>query len=159
MVSRSSDSPGRARISRRTIAQGRPECFRFTCMLMCVFFRCTLHMRPRVQRAPGLPCALFFRGEVILQASDKTMSRERRIMSQRHCAEPTGRARIRAVRWLAMTLPIVVPAPDAQLRIRSRGPHSAHALIWRFDSTVSWLEAGTTRTLTPAPIVIKHNYS
>src|SRR5665213_623426 len=30
-------SPGRARISRQTIAQGRPECLRFTCMLMCVF--------------------------------------------------------------------------------------------------------------------------
>ena len=51
--------PGRARISRQTIAQGRPECFRFTCMLMCVFCCCPLHMRPRVRRAPGFPCALF----------------------------------------------------------------------------------------------------
>jgi hypothetical protein len=27
----------RARISRKTIARGRPECFRFTCMLVCAF--------------------------------------------------------------------------------------------------------------------------
>src|SRR5665213_3379481 len=36
-------SPGRARISRQTTAQGRPECFRFTCMLVCAFLvhQCT----------------------------------------------------------------------------------------------------------------------
>jgi hypothetical protein len=28
-----------------------------------------LHTRPRVQRAPGLPCALFFVGEMNLQTS------------------------------------------------------------------------------------------
>src|ERR1700744_5096465 len=56
-------SPGRARINRKAIAQGRPDCFRFTCMLMCsIFFDAQQHMRPRVQRAPGLPCALFIGG-------------------------------------------------------------------------------------------------
>ena len=41
-------------------------------MLVCVFLMCSLHTRPRVQRAPGLPCALFrFRGEGYLQSSDK----------------------------------------------------------------------------------------
>src|SRR5665213_4266042 len=30
-------SPGRARISRKAIAQGRPDCLRFTCMLVCAF--------------------------------------------------------------------------------------------------------------------------
>src|SRR5665213_1000696 len=36
-------SPGRARISRKAIAQGRPECLRFTCMLVCALFvhQCT----------------------------------------------------------------------------------------------------------------------
>ena len=29
-------------------------------MLVCVFFFANLHARPRVQRAPGLPCALCF---------------------------------------------------------------------------------------------------
>ena len=58
MVSKGSDSPGRARISRRAIAQGRPECSRFTCMLVCAFLCASMHTRPRVRRAPGLPCAL-----------------------------------------------------------------------------------------------------
>jgi hypothetical protein len=62
MVARGSDSPGRARISRQAIAQGRPECSRFTCMLVCAFLCASMHTRPRVQRAPGLPCALFVLG-------------------------------------------------------------------------------------------------
>ena len=45
-------------VSRKAIAQGRPECFRCTCMLVCAFFMRKSHARPRVQRAPGLPCAL-----------------------------------------------------------------------------------------------------
>src|SRR5258708_9713097 len=31
-------------------------------MLVCVFFCASLHTRPRVQRAPGIPCALFYLG-------------------------------------------------------------------------------------------------
>ena len=34
-------------------------------MLVCVFFKCALHTRPRVQRAPGLPCALLLRRDRI----------------------------------------------------------------------------------------------
>ena len=72
MVARSSDSPGRARISRKAIAQGRPECFRFTCMLVCAFPCASMHTRPRVQRAPGLPCALCLkRARTICKTSDK----------------------------------------------------------------------------------------
>src|SRR6185437_2659895 len=48
----------RARISRQAIAQGRPECFRRTCLLVCAFSKHQMHTRPRVQRAPGLPRAL-----------------------------------------------------------------------------------------------------
>ena len=55
-------SPGRARISRKAIAQGMPDCLRCTCMLVCAFFCASMHTRPRVQRAPGLPCALFIWG-------------------------------------------------------------------------------------------------
>jgi hypothetical protein len=86
MVARSSDSPGRARISRKAIAQGRPECFRFTCMLVCAFPCASMHTRPRVQRAPGLPCALCLKREqTIWQTSGKSLSRERRLTSRRPC--------------------------------------------------------------------------
>jgi len=52
---------GERGISRQTIAQGMPECSGCTCMLVCAFFY-TLHTRPRVQQAPGIPCTLRFRG-------------------------------------------------------------------------------------------------
>src|SRR5665213_4570613 len=55
-------SPGRARISRKAIAQGRPECFRFTCMLVCAFpvHQCT---RDRGCSAhPVFPAPSFRRG-------------------------------------------------------------------------------------------------
>jgi hypothetical protein len=45
-------------ISRKAIAQGRPECFPLPCMLVCTFCLRKSHARPRVQQAPGLPCAL-----------------------------------------------------------------------------------------------------
>src|ERR1700730_6175701 len=32
----------------------------------CAFLRTILHTRPRVQRAPGIPCSLFSRGEQIV---------------------------------------------------------------------------------------------
>jgi hypothetical protein len=41
--------------NRKTTAQGRPECFRFTCGPTPVLF---VARGPRVQSAPGLPCAL-----------------------------------------------------------------------------------------------------
>jgi hypothetical protein len=45
-------------ISHKAIAQGRPGCFRRTCMLVCTFCFAQQHTGPRVRRAPGLPCAL-----------------------------------------------------------------------------------------------------
>jgi hypothetical protein len=46
-------------------------------MLVCVFCHAHWHARPRVQRAPGLPCALyFFWGERFLQTSG-AMCREK----------------------------------------------------------------------------------
>ena len=45
------------------------------CMLVCASI-CLLHTRPRVQRAPGIPCALCLEGkEIRWQASGKS-SRE-----------------------------------------------------------------------------------
>jgi hypothetical protein len=53
--------PGRARINRNTIAQGRPDDSAFTCGSFPVRFLRT--GASRVRRAPGLPCALpMFRG-------------------------------------------------------------------------------------------------
>ena len=53
---------GELGISRQTIAQGMPECSGCTCMLVCALFY-TLHTRPRVQQAPGIPCTLLREGE------------------------------------------------------------------------------------------------
>jgi hypothetical protein len=53
---------GERGISRQTTAQGMPECSSCTCMLVCVSSH-LLHTRPRVQQAPGIPCALFSMGE------------------------------------------------------------------------------------------------
>src|SRR4051812_43929272 len=44
-------------------------------MLVCVSYKCTLHTRPRVQRAPGLPCALSF-GASGLTKLGRSVSRE-----------------------------------------------------------------------------------
>ena len=77
MVARGSDSPGRARISRQAIAQGRPECSRFTCMLVCAFLCASMHTRPRVRHAPGLPCALWFWGRTICKPRAGSVARMR----------------------------------------------------------------------------------
>src|SRR5437879_1341317 len=53
-------SPGRARISRKAIARGKPGCPGCTCGLTRVHFGSTpTHMGLRAQSAPGFPCALF----------------------------------------------------------------------------------------------------
>ena len=64
-VARELGSPGRSRISRKAIAQGKPDALRWTCMLVCAHVH-FLHTRPRVQRAPGFPCALLFSGAKLI---------------------------------------------------------------------------------------------
>ena len=60
---------GEHEISRQTIARGRPDASAEP-VCSCAFSLSALHMRPRVQRAPGLPCALsFFGGERICKSS------------------------------------------------------------------------------------------
>src|SRR5262245_30360016 len=54
---------GEHEVSRKAIAQGKPECLRWTCMLVCASLDAQWHTRPRVQRAPGFPCALFLMRE------------------------------------------------------------------------------------------------
>src|SRR5882724_13204304 len=46
-------------ISRKAIAQGVSDVLRCP-VCSCAHFLCTLRMRPRVQRASGIPCALCF---------------------------------------------------------------------------------------------------
>jgi hypothetical protein len=62
---------GERGISRKTIVQGMPGCSDCTCMLVCACY-CFLHARPRVQRAPGVPCALFLCGRNDLQGPGET---------------------------------------------------------------------------------------
>src|SRR5437667_2157449 len=47
-------------ISRKAIAQGMSDVLRCP-VCSCAHSLCTLRMRPRVQRASGIPCALLFR--------------------------------------------------------------------------------------------------
>jgi hypothetical protein len=63
------DHRGEHAISRKATAQGMSDCLRCP-VCSCAHFLCTLRMRPRVQRASGIPCALFiFGGEDYLQTS------------------------------------------------------------------------------------------
>src|SRR5205823_15007746 len=48
-------------VSRKAIAQGRPECSSCPVCSCAAFCRVHWHARPRVQQAPGLRCALSFR--------------------------------------------------------------------------------------------------
>ena len=70
---------GERDISRKAIAQGMSDCLRCP-VCSCAHFLCTLHTRPRVQRASGIPCALYFRGRKIsskprAQCAARTRSR------------------------------------------------------------------------------------
>src|SRR5204863_3121117 len=49
---------GEHEISRKAIAQGMSDVLRCP-VCSCAHSLCTLRMRPRVQRASGIPCALF----------------------------------------------------------------------------------------------------
>jgi hypothetical protein len=67
-------------ISRQPTAQGTPECSDCTCMLVCVFHAHALHTRPRVQQAPGVPCASRFGGETNWQGPGGNAPRERGVI-------------------------------------------------------------------------------
>ena len=67
---------GEHEVSRKAIAQGMSECSPLTCMLVCAFLCAIWHTRPRVQRAPGIPCALCFQeGQRICKTRAKRAAR------------------------------------------------------------------------------------
>jgi hypothetical protein len=66
-------SPGRSRISRNTIAQGRPVAPARTCGSAACFFYAR---GPWVQPAPGLPCALSISRAMLSTARAKNASRD-----------------------------------------------------------------------------------
>jgi hypothetical protein len=72
---------GEREVSRKPIAQGKPECFRWTCMLVCALLCTNLHTRSRVQRAPGFPCALVFEGAETDAKLGRSAPRERGVVS------------------------------------------------------------------------------
>src|SRR3954452_13315995 len=88
-------SPGRTRISRKTIAQGRPGVLRWTCMLVCAFCcaRCT---RDRGCSAhPVFPAPSVFEGGKRTANLGRIAPRDRGRTfkwEQRHCEEPLRRS-------------------------------------------------------------------
>jgi hypothetical protein len=89
---RKAASPGRVRISRKTIARGKPGCPGCTCQTRVHSSATLAHGGLRAQSAPGFPCALFSkRGTTRLQSSgEKHAVRTRAHVYPRHC-EPPGR--------------------------------------------------------------------
>ena len=71
---------GERGISRQTIAQGRPDALRWTCMLVCVFLR-SLHTRPRVPAStrPSLRPLILW-GRKFLANLGRIVSRDREVM-------------------------------------------------------------------------------
>ena len=89
------DHRGEHDINRRAIAQGRPDALRFTCMLVCAFPRASMHTRPRVRRAPGLPCALCLKRANVIANLGHTVSRECEGMFVARMSQRVARMRAR----------------------------------------------------------------
>src|SRR6266446_2353685 len=118
---------GEREVSRKTIARGMPG--RSGVTVVTNSYACfILHARPRAHCAPGIPCALYSqRGEMILQTSGVSRrenadahvqisviarskaTKQSTLTSRQHglLRGACHRARIRATRWLAMTLSVV----------------------------------------------------
>src|ERR1700704_2724143 len=75
---------GERGISRQPIAQGMPECSGCTCMLVCASLH-TLHTRPRVQQAPGIPCSPCFVRERNFHKPRAPCAARMRNCIRRHC--------------------------------------------------------------------------
>src|SRR2546430_6449407 len=79
-------------ISRKAIAQGMSDVLRCP-VCSCAHSLCTPRMRPRVQRASGIPCALFSeRSRKYLQTSGETR-REIAKLYPRHLEQTTQHSR------------------------------------------------------------------
>src|SRR6266478_3882794 len=73
---------GERGISRKTIARGMPGDFRCTCGDYARVLCFISHARLRVQRAPGIPCALCFLGRTVLAPLGRIAPRECGVVSQ-----------------------------------------------------------------------------
>src|SRR5437016_12126735 len=83
----------RARISRKTIARGKPGCPGCTCGLTRVHFCSTpTHMGLRAQSAPGFPCALFEEGQRDCNNPGKNVPRECEVTPSHSFVIPGRRA-------------------------------------------------------------------
>jgi hypothetical protein len=123
---------GEHEVSRKAIAQGRPGCFRRTCMLVCIScYAQTAHETAgaaRTRSSRGLPCDLYFVRAKTMQTSgamcrEKAASHSIVVLREgggpsipetpmiepisRGVLDPSAgachRARIRATRWRRMT--------------------------------------------------------
>src|SRR5215470_5193577 len=99
---RKAASPGRARISRKTIARGRPGCPGCTCQIRVRSYY-FLHTVLRAQSAPGFPCALSSeRGNEMQNSGEKPAPRSLRRAYFLRIADPSRRrARARLLRMRA----------------------------------------------------------
>jgi hypothetical protein len=90
-------------ISRKTIAQGRRDAPTVP-VCSCALASCFLHARPRVQQAPGVPCALFSRGETICKARAKRAAGRRRCVLSSLRAQRSNPSRGAKEEWIASSL-------------------------------------------------------
>jgi len=83
-------------ISRKAIAQGRPDCLRFTCMLVCVFL--LMHIAHETVGAARTRLSLrphFFWGGMICKPRTHRVARTRKCVQSVASIEPTGGANAR----------------------------------------------------------------
>ena len=86
-------------------------------MLVCAFFCATLHTRPRVQRAPGVPCSLFSMRDNEVQTSGNS------------CRENAEVHHLRSLKLIRNNIPVVpgkrsaTRDPTANARCRTRWRH------------------------------------
>ena len=80
-------SPGRARYKPSNHCAGNAGVLQLYLYARVRFFCALLHTRPRVQQAPGIPCALFFDGRMICKPRVHRAARLRRRVLRRpwHC--------------------------------------------------------------------------
>src|SRR5882757_3166631 len=81
-----SRSPGRARYKLVNHCAGNAGLPPLNLYTRVRVFLCTLHTRPRVQRAPGIPCSLVSRGTTFLHTLGRIAPRECEVMFAYHVA-------------------------------------------------------------------------
>ncbi len=86
-------SPGRSRISRKTIAQGKPDALRWTCMLVCALLVQFAHGTAGAARTRLSLRPCFRKGESGLAKLGRNAPRDRERMSRvRHCEKRSDEA-------------------------------------------------------------------